>query len=259
VYFLPSHHDSTSKQDHVASSIEQTHAGGSASSKVPRTLRALRALSALGLAAFSLTALPLPAEAAGEKDKDAMKLHDQAMDEDYLSVEFAKAEKKLKDALKKCGADGCTPKVLGKLHVAMGTVHGANGKMDLAKESFIAALKADPTAALNESLTTPDLAKAFKEAQKAAGVTAKPAGEKPTGEKPTGEKPTGEKPTGETPTGEKPTGEAPEGPKKPAGDLNHTPPAEQAVNTPVPIYLFGDLDVDRHRRIHGLLCRQSRP
>lgn len=191
--------------------------------------RALRSLSALVLASVAALAFPSPAEAAGEKDKEALKLHDQAMDEDYLAVEFGKAEAKLKDALKRCGATGCTPKVLGKLHVAMGTVHGANNKLDLAQESFFAALKADPGAALNESYTTPELAKAFEAAKKKAGVTGKPApvatGEKPAGE--TGEKPAGGGETGETETPS----------RKPAGDLNHTPPAEQVVNTPVPIYI----------------------
>jgi hypothetical protein len=194
--------------------------------------RALRSLAALTLTSLSFLVAAPDAHAAGEKDKEALKLHDQAMDEDYLAVEFAKAEKKLKDALKKCGADGCTPKVLGKLHIAMGTVHGANNKLDLAKESFVAALKADPEAKLNESLTTPELAKSFAAAQKQVGVTAKPGG----GDKPaTPDKPVAapDKPVAA------PDKPAPEdgGDKKPAGDLSHTPPAEQAVNTPVPIYI----------------------
>jgi hypothetical protein len=152
---------------------------------------------------------PAVAHAAGEKDADAMKLHDQAMDEDYLAVEFDKAEKKLKDALKKCGKDGCSEKVVGKLHIALGTVYGGGGKLDQAKEEFVAALKADSKAALIDALTTPELAKAFKDAQKEAGSGSKPSGEEPSGEKP----------------------------KKAEGDLAHTPPAEQEVNTPVPIYI----------------------
>ena len=45
-----------------------------------------------GFTGYSSSAL-----AAGEKDKDAMKLHDAALDEDYLNLELDKAEKKLKD------------------------------------------------------------------------------------------------------------------------------------------------------------------
>jgi hypothetical protein len=205
--------------------FDPTQDRASASDCLRPAKRALRSLSALAIASLSLLAIVPAAEAAGEKDKDALKLHDQAMDEDYLAVEFAKAEKKLKDALKKCGADGCTPKVLGKIHVGIGTVHGANNKLDLAKDAFVAALKADPQAALNESFTTPELAKAFAAAQKQVGVS---------GAKPGGEKPTGETPSGETPSGETPAGETPKGP---AGDLTHTAPTEQAVNTPVPIYI----------------------
>ncbi len=179
--------------------------------------RPFRARFAFALTSLLLLGAPAAAHAAGEKDAEAMKLHDQAMDEDYLAVEFDKAEKKLRDALKKCGKDGCSDKVLGKLHVALGTVHGGGGKLDQAKEEFVAALKADPKAALIDALTTPELAKAFKDAQKEAGSSAKPSGG-------------GEEPGGEEPGGEKPG-------KKPGGDLAHTPPAEQAVNTPVPIYI----------------------
>ena len=177
-------------------------------------LRPFRARFAFALTSLLLLGAPAVAAAAGEKDAETMKLHDQAMDEDYLAVEFDKAEKKLKDAIKKCGKDGCSDKVLGKLHIALGTVFGGGGKLDEAKDEFVAALKADPKAALIDALTTPELAKAFKDAQKEAGSGGKaPAGEEP-----------GEEP------GEKPG-------KAPGGDLAHTPPAEQAVNTPVPIYI----------------------
>ncbi|UQA55876.1 hypothetical protein [Polyangium aurulentum] len=181
-------------------------------------LRPNRSLAAFALAAVVLGGLASPAIAAGEKDKEALKLHDQAMDEDYLAVEFDKAEKKLKDALKKCGDTGCTPAVVGKLHIALGTVYGGSNKLDQAKEEFVLALKADPNAQLISGLTTPELTKAFEDAKKNA-KPGKPA--KPTG-------------GGEEPGGEEPGGEEP---KKPAGDVDHTPAAEQAVNTPVPVYI----------------------
>ncbi len=217
-----------------------THHRTAASAEPHHAKRTLRLLSAIALACISAVAFTQSADAAGEQDKEALRLHDQAMDEDYLAVEFAKAEKKLKDALKKCGSDGCTPKVLGKLHIAMGTVHGANNKLDLAKESFVAALKADPQAQLNESFTTPELAKAFAAAQKQVGTSGKTGGDKTGGDKTGGDKTGGDKTGGDKTGGDKTgggdTGEEPGG-KKPAGDLNHTPPAEQTVNTPVPIYI----------------------
>lgn len=176
-------------------------------------LRPFRARFAFALTSLVLLGAPAVAGAA-DKDAEAMKLHDQAMDEDYLAVEFDKAEKKLKDALKKCGKDGCSAKVIGKLHIALGTVYGGANKLDQAKNEFVEALKADPKAALIDALTTPELAKAFKDAQKEAGAgAAKP------------------------PPGEEPAEPAEPGGKKPEGDLAHTPVAEQAVNTPVPVYI----------------------
>ena len=176
---------------------------------------ALSAVVLGGLCSYSDTAF-----AAGEKDKEALKLHDQAMDEDYLAVEFDKAEKKLRDALKKCGDDGCSPKVLGKLHVALGTVYGGSSKLDKAKEEFIEALKADPSATLIESLTTPELTKAFEEAKKQAKPSKPPGPSKPP-----------------------PSGDEGDEGDKPGGDLEHTPIAEQAVNTPVPVFIETSDDV----------------
>lgn len=159
---------------------------------------------------------------AADKDKEAMKLHDAALDEDYLNLELDKAEKKLKDALKKCGDSGCSPAVVGKLHIALGTVAGGGRQnLDAAKEEFVLALKADPSAKLNESYTTPELAKAFEKAKEVAKAAAKP----PKPEK----DPAGEGGDGGEGGSDKPAGGG--------GDLTHTPPAEQALNTPVPVYI----------------------
>lgn len=187
----------------------------SGTGSAPTARVARRLAPAAGAALLALAFVPA-AFAAGEKDKEAMKLHDSAMNEDYLSVEFAKAEKKLTEALKKCGKDGCSAEVLGKLHISMGIVKSASGDQALAQEEFVAALKADPKAAIPPELQTPENKKAFEAAQQAAGAGAAPSG-------------------GETapPPEERPK----EAPKKPAGDLTHTAAAEQAVNTPVPVYI----------------------
>lgn len=151
---------------------------------------------------------------AAEKDKEAMKLHDAAMDEDYLNLDLDKAETKLKDALKKCDDGACSSSVVGKLHIALGTVYGGGRQnLDQARDQFVLALKADSGAKLNESYTTPELAKAFEKAKEIAAKS------KPT-------KPEKEPDDGED--GDKPSA---------GGDLSHTPPSEQAVNTPVPIYI----------------------
>lgn len=155
---------------------------------------------------------PGSASAAGERDAEVMKQHDQAMDEEYLAVEFDKAEKRLKNALKRCGkGTACSPHVVGKLHIALGTVYGGGGKLDEARREFVQALRADPNAALIDALTTPELAKAFKEAQQEVPGAGRSSG------------------AGATSAGG--------GSGSAAGDLAHTPVPEQAVNTPVPVYV----------------------
>ena len=180
-------------------------------------LRSFRSLTAFTVTSAALLGLVADAGAQGAKDKEAMKLHDQAMNDDYLNVAFDKSEKKLKDALKRCGANACSKEVLGKLHVALATVHGV-GLNDLkqAEEDFVVALKADPNAKPDPSLTNPDLDKAYAAAQKKAGVGGGGAGGKPAKPDP---------------------GEPGETPKGAGGDIEHTPIPEQAINTPVPIYI----------------------
>ncbi|WP_437766856.1 hypothetical protein WMF27_22355 [Sorangium sp. So ce281] len=177
--------------------------------------RSRRARLASALTSLWVLGAPAVAGAAGAKDAEAMKLHNQAMDDDYLSVEFDKAEKKLKDALKKCDKNACSKPVVGKLHIALGTVYGGGNKLQQAKAEFVLALQADPKAALIDALTTTELAQAFKEAQKeaqAAGKAPRDGGGKAT--------------------------------KAAAGDIPHTPVAEQAVNTPVPVYVEIPEEID---------------
>ncbi len=172
---------------------------------------------ALVLGITSLTTLSMShvAEAAGKKDKEALKLYDKAMDEDYLSVEFDKAEVKLKKAADLCGKDQCSPDVLGKIYVAMGTVHGVGqNKLDLAKADLVNALKADPSCKLIDGLSTPELDKKFKEAQAEAGGAS--SGEGGSG-------------------GEGGEGGATPSPAK-VGDFPHTALPEAPINTPIPIF-----------------------
>jgi hypothetical protein len=166
--------------------------------------RSLRNFTSLAFATVLLGAASTAY--AGPKDKEAQKLYDGAINEDYLNADFPKAEKKLKDAIGKCGSDGCSKELLGKLHIALGTVHGVGlSKLDDAKADFVNALKADPKAILDPSLTTPELTKAFDEAKKSAGSGS--------------------------------SGSKPEPKPAPAGDASFTPPAESPVNVPLPLYI----------------------
>lgn len=176
----------------------------------PVHVRSPRSFFKIALASCFVIGLASEAVAAGGKDGDAQKLLKAAMDDDYLATEFAKAEKKLKEALTKCGND-CSAEMMGKIHIALGTVHGVGlSKLDAAKDDFIAALKADSKAALDASLTTPELTKVFEEAKKAVGGSGSGGKGGSDGDKP-------KKPPSESKAG-------------------HTPPTEQLVNTPVPVY-----------------------
>jgi hypothetical protein len=168
---------------------------------------------ALSLAFLGLFAAA-DAAAAGEKDADANKLYDAAMNDDYLNVELPKAEKKLLEAIKKCGSDGCSSKVLAKVYVGLGVIHFANNKPDLAKEAFANGLKADSSITLDATFKGAEIDKIFDDAKKSGGGSGGSSG-----------------------SGGKGGGDSGEGGKKPGGDLKHTPPAEQQVNTPLPIYL----------------------
>jgi hypothetical protein len=195
-------------------------------------LRPYRSLSTFTVTAAALLCVAGDVGAQGAKDKEALKLHDTAMNDDYLNVAFDKAEKKLKDAQKKCGKDGCSKEVSGKILVALATVHGV-GQNDFkqAEEDFVAALKADPGAKPDPSLTNPELDKAFAAAQKKAGVAGSGGAGGKGGEGGKG---------GDGGEGGKPV-------KPGGGDIDHTPIAEQVINTPVPIYVEvpEDLGVDK--------------
>lgn len=186
---------------------------------VPLPMRLARwAVATLGAAAICLSITN--AEAAGKKDAEATKLIDQAMNEDYLNVDMPGAEKKLDKALKACGSDNCSPEVVGKIHIAMATVHGlGESKMDVAKTDFANALKADPNAKLLDGLTSPEFEAAFKEAKAAAG-NGGAGGE--GGNAGSG---------GNAGTGGS-GGQAP----KPQGDFQHNPLPEGQINTPLPIF-----------------------
>jgi hypothetical protein len=167
-------------------------------------LRLLRSLAALAFASVFFLALGRSAY-AGPQDKDAQKLLDSAMNDDYLATDFDKAEKKLKDAISKCGSGGCSPELVGKIQVALGTVYGVGlSKSSDAKAAFVAAFQADPKAALDPSLTTPELTKLFEEAKKSAASAPPP----PPPSKP-----------------------------PPGGDSGYTPPKEAQVNTPLQLYM----------------------
>jgi hypothetical protein len=143
---------------------------------------------------------------SGPKDAAATKLADDAINNDYLATNFAEAEKKLRAGIKMCAGNACSAQTIARLHRDLGVVLIAGlNRTDDGKKEFAEALKADPNIALEKDLITPDVEAAFR-AVKGGGASAPPPSAK--------------------------TAAAPAA----GGDMNHTPPVEQTVLTPVPIY-----------------------
>lgn len=168
----------------------------------PRPASSLR-LFFSGLAVLGLLAVSPPRAHAEDKKVEAAAkaLQKKAMEEDYLTTEFAKAQDKLEKALAQCGADKCSAGLKALLHRDLGVVQ-IGGQLDAAKgaTNFAEAVKLDPNVQLDPDLKTKDLEAAFEAAKKGGG--------------------------GATPT---PGGQ-------PTGDFTHEPVAEQQVRTGVPIY-----------------------
>ncbi len=162
----------------------------------------LLALGAVSEAAF-----------AGPKDAPVKKLDKDAMDNDFLLANFADAEKKLGDAIKACGASGCTPKLKAMIYTHLGIVQVNAGKTAEGETSFVEGLKIDPSVSPEaDFLENRDVDKAFNDAKrKAAGAGASSAAQ---------------------------PSEAASASEPPAGELTHKPVAEQMVNTPVPIHVL---------------------
>jgi hypothetical protein len=123
------------------------------------------------------------------------------MGKDFLQTSFAKAEKKLQQAIALCAKkDACSAHVLARLHRDLAVVYiGGLGKPDAGKDALKKALELDPSLELDADFTTPDLQKAWSDLHD-KGKKKKKATEE----------------------------------LKPG--INHTPVTEQAVKTPVPVF-----------------------
>jgi hypothetical protein len=159
--------------------------------------------------------------AAAPKDDAATKLADQAINTDYLTTDFAEAEKKLRSAAALCGAAACSPKVRARVQRDLGVVLIAGlSRLDDGKRAFIEALQADPNIGLEKALTTPEIEQIFR-AAKVGGYApaARPVAAAPVAA-----------------AAASPAAPA-AAPAAAAGDMVHTPAAEQKALTPVPIYV----------------------
>ena len=172
------------------------------------------------LIAFSFFAafhLALPVARAAGKDAAATKLADDAINNDYLATKFADAEKKLRKAISLCGANACEATLRARLHRDLGVVLIAGlNRADDGKAEFAEAIKTDPNIALVKDFASPEIEQAWEAAKGGGEATATETPAQP----------------------EAPEEAAPAAASAPSGgDLVHTPAAEQATLTPVPVYV----------------------
>jgi hypothetical protein len=173
----------------------------------------------LVLAALALMLSLAKAADAAPRDAQALKLDDDAINNDYLATKFGDAEKKLKQGIAICGKGACSPNVVGQLHRDLGIIYVVASRPDEAKAQFVEALKVDPSTALPKELTTPEIEQVFSAAKGGPAPAPTPAPGPPAAPVP-----------GPAPPPAKP-------PASSGGDeIVHTPPAESAVMTPLPLY-----------------------
>jgi hypothetical protein len=146
-----------------------------------------------------------PAWAQNKTVESAAKaLQKKAMDEDYLNVDLDKAAERLNQAISKCGSDKCNANLRALLRRDLATVYMAGNKKDEALATMIDALKIDGSITLDANFRTKELDGIYAAAKKGGGGSSTPSGG---------------------------------GGGTPSGDFTHTPASEQAVRTPLPIYV----------------------
>jgi len=128
-------------------------------------------VSALGIGTFASMA----SGANPAVEKEAKKLQGDAMDVDFLSLDYKAAKKKLDDAIKKCGADNCSPAVAAGLHRDLGVVLINDKKVKDGQKEFDAAFAADATISIsNDYLANKDVKSAWEASKKNAGSATPP-------------------------------------------------------------------------------------
>jgi hypothetical protein len=138
-------------------------------------------------------------------ETQARALQKKAMDEDFLNVDFNKAADKLNQAIAKCGTDKCGANLRALLRRDLATIYSAASKKDEALKAMGDALKIDGSIQLDPNFKTKELDAIYAEARKGGGAGG--------------------------------GGAAGGGGGTPSGDFTHTPPTEQTVRTPLPIYV----------------------
>jgi hypothetical protein len=154
--------------------------------------------------ALALSLFCRPAAAQNKAtETQARGLQKKAMEEDYLNVDLDKATEKLKEAIAKCGSDKCSANLRAVLRRDLATVQSAANKKDDALATMVEALRIDGSIQLDANYKTKEIEAIYAAAKKGGGGAAPSSS----------------------------------GGGTPSGDFTHTPAADQAVRTPLPVYV----------------------
>jgi hypothetical protein len=155
-------------------------------------------LSLFGIAA-ALVLYASPAAAIDNKAEAAAKAALKTAATAFRQHKVDDAIQTLADALNGCGDNGCSNPTKAALLRDLGSARlKQSGGRGLAEQALVAALETDPRTKINPVYDSPDLQAEWTAAQDEAKMATA---------------------------------------KQPEGDFTHTPAAEQAVNTPLPVYV----------------------
>ena len=153
------------------------------------------------------------ASADANTEKAARDLQTKAIQEDNLATDYAGAATKLQQAITMCGTDKCALRLRAELYRDLGAMQVLNNDKDSGTASFVQALTLVSTLDLDVNYKTPALDALWAAARKKASSAPTP-----------------------TPTATA-TAKATTPGNTDTGDFTHTAPTEQAVRTPIPIYV----------------------
>jgi hypothetical protein len=168
----------------------------------PRRVLVAAAAAAAIVACSATFSQPAFADARTERAAAAAMKKAKA---DWAAMNYGTGAKRLQKVLRACGDTKCAPGTRATLLMDIGAMLFKKGSKDEANLSFAAAAKAQPGITFDPAFDSPELRAAYAAATGGGG--------------------------GDSGGGVAPT-----------GDFGHTPPTEQAVNTPLPLYVDGGPD-----------------
>ncbi len=171
--------------------------------------RVLISLAAVAALTSTVTLAP-PAWADARTEAAAKKAIKKAK-ADFAAMNYGTGATRLQKILKACGEKKCSAETRAALLLDLGAMQFKKGSKDDANTSFAAAVKLQPGVAFDPAFDAPDLRAALAAASGGGGGASGGGG----------------------------GGGAP---SAPTGDFGHTPPTEQATNTPLPLYVDGGPD-----------------